>query len=190
MPSRNAVLAALAILVAMIPAARICHAGSWSPSLRVASGLSTEGDLIPLLGLAGHVVHDHAWIRPGIEGGWWEQLGHSGSPSLAFVGVYPYQERFTSFLMGAIVQNSPARESSPLYVVLGAADMVIVEKSDYYELPTKSEWGHAPTLSAGFGYAATHGFGESIEARWYWRREESDRIGPIKYFTLSAGVRF
>ena len=152
-------------------------------------GLSTPDDLTGWLGLTGHVVHDHARIRPGFEGGWWEQLGHDGAPSLAYTGVYPYQSRSTNFLMGAIVQYSPDQDRAPLYVVLGVADLVVVEKFDFYEFPTTSEWGHAPTLSAGFGYAVTHGFGQNVEARWYWRGEESDRIVPNRYFTLSAGVR-
>jgi len=184
------VVALGAVLATTIPS-RDSHAASWSPSLRVAGGLSTEGgSLTPWLGLAGHVVHDDAWIRLGIEGAWWEQLGHSGAPSLAFVGVYPYQERFTNFLMGALVQLSPAQERSPVYLVLGVADLVVVEKSDFYEFPTQSEWGHAPTISGGFGYAVTDGFGQNVEARWYWRRAESDRFVPNRYFTLSAGVRF
>lgn len=190
-PAANLRIAAIIVLLAtnlfFVP---ISQAGSWSPSLRIAGGLSTFEGLTPWLGLAGHVVHDDAWIRLGIEGAWWEQLGHTGTSYPADTGVYPYQERFTNFLMGAIVQISPAQERAPVYLVLGVADLVVVEKSDFFQIPTQAEWGHAPTLSGGIGYAVTDGFGQSVEARWYWRRAESDRNVPNRYFTLSAGVRF
>jgi len=146
--------------------------------------------LTPRLGLAGHVVHDDAWIRLGVEGAWWEQLGYNGFAHAADTGVYPYRSRYTNFLMGAIVQLSPAQERAPVYLVLGVADLVVVEKSDYFEIPTQSKWGHAPTLSGGIGYAVTEGFGQNVEARWYWRRAVSDWSVPNRYFTLSAGVRF
>ena len=188
--------AATSRIVAIVLAANlffvpISQAESWSPSLRIAGGLSTfEGDLTPWLGLAGHVVHDDAWIRLGIEGAWWEQLGHFGVTTDTGTGPHPYQARFTNFLMGAVVQLSPAEDRAPVYLVLGVADLVVVEKLAYFDAPTQSEWGHAPTLSGGIGYAVTDGFGQNVEARWYWRRAEPDRIVPNRYFTLSAGVRF
>jgi len=190
MLSRPVALAALAILLAAIPAARISHADSWSPSVRIAGGTPMGEGPAPWLGLAGHVVRDNAWIRLGIEGSWWEQLGYNGTTHAADTGVYPYRTRYTDFLMGAIVQLSPAQERAPVYLVLGVADLVVVEKSYYAEFPTQSVWGHAPTLSGGVGYAVADGFGQSVEARWYWRREESDPWAPNRYFILSAGVRF
>jgi hypothetical protein len=117
-------------------------------------------------------------------------MGDIGLTSVEFTGVYPNQVRFTNFLMGALVQIAPAGPRSPIYLVLGVGDLVVVRKYDYPDASTSSEWGHAPAVSGGFGVAATDGFGPALELRWYQRRADQGWQLPNKYFTASAGVRF
>jgi hypothetical protein len=184
---------ALAALVATTISVRCSHAGSWSPSLRVAGGMGTweVADPTYRMGLAGHVVREGAYVRAGLEGAWWEQLGHIGLTSIDFTGVYPNSVRFTNFLMGAIVQYAPAGRGTPVYLVLGVADLVVVENYEYPDAHTRSEWGHAPAVSGGFGFQARDGHGPILEARWYRRRPKPESSDvPNRYFLVSAGVRF
>ncbi len=184
---------ALAAMLATIPV-RSSHAGSWSPSLRVAGGVATNSsefvDPTYRLGLVGHVVHDGVKFRPGLEGGWWEQLGHTGLSWATFTGPSPESLRDTHFLMGAVTQVAAFGPRAPVYLVVGVADLVVVRTFGFSQAPSRVEWTHAPAFSGGIGVSARDGLGPVFEARWYHRRADPDPSVPNHYLLASAGVRF
>lgn len=174
----------------MIPT-RSAHAVSWSPSLRVAGAVSTWefGAPFASVGLIGHVVHEDAYVRVGIEVGWWEQIGSIGTSHAADTGNYAEKLRFTNFLTGGVVHVAPGRRA-PFYLALGVSDLVVVTRAVYTDESRRSEWSHAPSLSGGFGFADRNGFGPIVELRWYRRRGDEGIDDPNRFFTASAGVRF